>query len=84
MTENNIPIKGTISYKIGAFSQFANAWIGSGNRDQTFSARTYEGRVLGIWWCIWAEKVVNILFFWTKDHAKVSYFTDNEFTYKKD
>lgn len=81
MKKYDKPIQGTISYKIGAMSQFANAWIGSGNRDQTFSARTWEGRIKGIVWCKCASIFIDQLFFWTKDHTKTSFYSDDEITY---
>jgi len=74
--------KGSFVYRLGAFDQFVNSLIGKGSRDQTFSARCYEGRTYGVKWCIIAEKILNFMFFWEPHHCEVSFFTDpTEWTY---
>ena len=79
---SEIPKRGAFSYRLGALSQALNAWIGRGNRDQTFSARCWEGEIMNYqrWKII--RKIVDMIFFFEKKHCENSYFTDNEFTYK--
>ncbi|WP_339863201.1 hypothetical protein [Paremcibacter congregatus] len=54
----------------------------SGAKDQTLSARSYEGALLGIWWCSVAVEIIDRIFFWEPHHCEVSYHFDNEFTYR--
>ena len=78
------PERGTWAYRLGGFDQWVNSMIGHGSRDQTFSARCYEGRTHGIGWCKVAERVLNTVFFWEPHHCEVSFFTDpTELTYTK-
>jgi len=76
------PTKGTLPYKIGGTSQFFNGWIGAGSRDQTFSARTWEGRIKGITWCKYMSIFIDGLFFWVEDHTERSFYSDDELTYE--
>ena len=76
-----VPKQGSFYYRIGGSSQCLNGWLG-GNRDQTFSARTWEGKLKGVWWCIIASKVIDNLFFWTEAHTETSYYSDTEKSYK--
>lgn len=76
-------VRGSFSYRFGAFSQLFNALIGKGNRDQTFSARAYEGRIKGVFWCKGASRVIDWLWFWEPDHTRRSFYSDNEITYTR-
>lgn len=64
---------------IAAWSQFWNAFWG-GNRDQSFSSRSYEARLLGKWWGYIAVPVVNALFL-NRNHCEEAYRSDDERTY---
>lgn len=74
--------KGTISYVLGSLSQLLNSVIGSGNRDQTFSARCWEGQLIKIKWCSICRGILDLIFFFEKNHCEESYKTDNEYTYE--
>ncbi|MBL4802298.1 MAG: hypothetical protein JKY45_10425 [Emcibacter sp.] len=74
--------RGSFSYRLGAGSQFFNAMIGGGNRDQTFSARSYEAWLYDRWWAWTVYHAIDFIFFWQPDHCYNSYLTDPEFTYK--
>jgi len=75
---------GSITIRIlRALDQLLNTIL-LGNTDQTLSARSYEGRITGIKWCKYSEKILNIIFFWEPHHCEVSFFTDpTELTYTK-
>jgi len=75
-------IGGYITRILRSFDQTMNAIL-LGNTDQTLSARCYEGRVHGVKWCIVAEKILDVVFFWEPNHCEASFFTDpSELTYE--
>lgn len=61
-----------------AFSQFWNAFWG-GNRDQSFSSRSYEARLTGRPWGRVAVPVIDLLF--GPGHCSGAYHSDTERTY---
>lgn len=65
---------------LAAWSQFWNA-IWGGHRDQSFSSRSYEAKLLGKRWGRIAVPIVNAVFFWEPDHCRRAYLSDNERTY---
>ncbi|QQN73165.1 hypothetical protein [Croceicoccus sp. YJ47] len=66
----------------GAWSQLWNA-IWFGNRDQTFSARSWEARQAGRRWGAVAVAMIDTLFFWEPDHCRRSFESDDEPTYSR-
>ncbi|WP_299307802.1 hypothetical protein [uncultured Croceicoccus sp.] len=67
----------------GAWSQFWNA-VWRGNRDQTFSGRSWEAKLRGIWWGRFAVATIDALFFFEPDHCRVSFESDDEPTYARE
>lgn len=65
---------------LAAWSQFWNA-VWGGDRDQSFSSRSYEAMLAGKWWGKVAVAVVNRLFWWEPDHCRRAYGSDDERTY---
>jgi hypothetical protein len=63
-----------------AFSQLFNAFL-AGNRDQSFSSRSFEGEQAGVWWCKLSRPMVDMLLFWQPNHCYNAYHSDNERTY---
>lgn len=61
----------------GAWSQFLNATLG-GNRDQSFSSRSYEAALAGRWWGKVAVAVIDLLFVAELDHCRAAYLSDDE------
>lgn len=61
-----------------AFSQFWNAFWG-GDRDQTFSSRSWEAKQAGKWYGRYAVAFVDLLF--GKGHCEAAYQSDDERTY---
>jgi hypothetical protein len=64
-----------------AFSQLLNAAL-AGNRDQSFSSRSFEGAIKGVKWCKVSRLLVDTLFFWEEDHCMKAFLSDDERTYK--
>lgn len=66
-----------LSSLITSTSQFLNVLIFLGNPDETISGRSYrQGQLENHKGWKVSEKIVNVLFFWEKDHCKVSYHRD--------
>jgi hypothetical protein len=75
--------RGTFSYRLGALSQCLNSFVGRGNRDQTFSARCWEGELYKFKKWIILRKFVDLIFhLFEKKHCENSYETDKELTYR--
>lgn len=56
-----------------ALDQFFNVFLLNGSEDQTISGRVgYKAMTVGSWPWLLAEKVINTLFFWDKDHCRSS------------
>lgn len=64
----------------GAWSQLWNTIL-FGNRDQSFSSRAWEARLLGKWWGRPAVALINRLFWFEPDHCRRAYESDEERTY---
>ena len=64
---------------IASWSQFWNAFWG-GNRDQSFSSRSYEAFITGRTWGRFAVLFVNLLFL-DPLHCPSAYHSDDERTY---
>lgn len=64
---------------LAAWSQFWNA-VWGGNRDQSFSSRSYEARLVGRWWGRIAVPVIDFVL--GKGHCSVAYYSDDERTYQ--
>lgn len=63
----------------GAWSQLWNA-IWGGNRDQSFSSRSYEARLTGRLWGHLAVPMIDAVFY--KGHCRDAYYSDDERTYE--
>lgn len=63
----------------GAWSQLWNA-IWGGNRDQSFSSRSYEAKLLGKWWGYIAVPIINAMFR-DPNHCANAYRSDDERTH---
>lgn len=63
-----------------ALSQLANVLVCNGNPNETISSRAYRQGVLGgnRKWNAY-RKFVDALFFWQRDHCRVSHESDVEF-----
>lgn len=61
-----------------AWSQFWNAFWG-GNRDQSFSSRSWEAKTVGKWWGKYSVIVVDFMF--GTGHCEGAYLSDDERTY---
>jgi hypothetical protein len=61
-----------------SWSQALNAFLG-GNRDQTFSSRSYEGFLLRKRLCLISKPCIDFLF--GDGHCEKAFSTDNERTY---
>lgn len=68
---------------LGALSQFLNSFWG-GDRDQSFSSRSWEAKISGRWWGGIAVAVVDALFWFQPDHCRRAYESDSERTYTPD
>ncbi|WP_066519744.1 hypothetical protein [Sphingobium cloacae] len=66
---------------LGAWSQFWNAFWG-GNRDQSFSSRSFEAAMLGRPWGRWAVRIIDGLFWFQPNHCARAFFSDGERTYR--
>ena len=71
-------MRGWLFSVAGAWSQFWNA-VWGGNRDQSFSSRSYEARLLGKRWGKVAVPMIDALF--GKGHCEAAYRSDDERTY---
>lgn len=61
-------------------SQGINWFFLFGNHDQTVSARCYVNRHRLPWKC--GYHIINMIFFWQKDHCYTSFLVDREFARK--
>lgn len=61
-----------------AWSQFWNAFWG-GNRDQSYSSRSWEAKVTGRWWGPYSVRLIDLLF--GKGHCEGAFNSDDERTY---
>lgn len=56
-----------------AFDQLLNVAFFNGNEDHTISGRVgYKALTAGAWYWIFAEKVINAIFFFDPDHCRNS------------
>jgi hypothetical protein len=67
---------------LAAWSQFWNA-IWGGHRDQSFSSRAYEARLLGKRWGRIAVAIIDRLFFFDPGHCRRAYASDDERSYRR-
>jgi hypothetical protein len=68
---------------LGALTQLLNALLG-GDRDQSFSSRSFEARLTGKAWGYLAVPLGDLLFFWQPFHCLNAYLSDTERTYQND
>lgn len=68
-----------LSNVAAAISQFINA-LTCGNRDQSFSSRSYEARLYGKAWAYIAVPLINLVML-SKTHCLEAYTSDTERTY---
>lgn len=75
-------MKNYILNVLGALTQGLNTILG-GDRDQSFSSRSYEAMLTGKWWGRAAVTIIDALFypFDGKGHCEQSYNSDTERTY---
>jgi hypothetical protein len=59
-----------------ALSQLLNATVFFGDPNETLSGRCYRERIK------WAERAINLLFFFQKDHCLKSHLSDHQFAHK--
>jgi hypothetical protein len=64
----------------GAWSQFWNA-VWGGDRDQSFSSRSWEAKLLGRFGASLMVVLIDLLFFFEKNHCQRAYESDTERSY---
>jgi hypothetical protein len=63
---------------LGTLTQGLNTLLG-GNRDQSFSSRSYEAKQVGKWWGSTSVFLIELIF--GKGHCERAFLSDTERTY---